>query len=136
MRSHHRILLAAALPLAIVALCTAPAAAKKSTLRKIAEHYKLPDTAAKCAICHEGKEDDAGEENLSVFGKQFRKALKAARPGADRAVQAMEAVADQDADGDGATNMEEIMLGTNPGDAKSKPDAAKLEEYRRANKKQ
>jgi hypothetical protein len=137
MRKHHAFLAMAAALAIVVAALPAPARAKKSFLKAIAEHHKLNDALAKCTVCHEAGGDDAGEENLTAFGKDFRRALKKAPStgGADKAVSALEAVADKDCDGDGATNIEEIMLGTNPADAKSKPDAEKLAEYRRTHAK-
>ena len=47
---------------------------------------------------------------------------------------AFKAIDDKDTDGDGATNWEELLLATFPGDAKSVPTKEALEKFRKEKK--
>lgn len=131
------------LALAILWLSAPLVSAKKTYLKKIAANYKLDDMLAKCSICHDSGEDKPNKRNLNLFGREFRDTKARGYdvtkmpidPNSDVILQAFESLADKDTDGDGATNLEEIMLGTNPGNAKSKPDPDKLAEYRKTHPK-
>ncbi len=101
---------------------------------RIAKELKL-DPKNSCVLCHDTSKGEPGSRNLNKFGKDFEGAYSKQKKGSDRAVLALQSVADGDSDGDGATNMEEMSLGTNPGDAKSVPAADKLAEYRKAHPK-
>ena len=126
----NNVLVLGLLAVGFVVVLTTPTLATLGIAAKLADHYKLDEKTA-CALCHSGK-GEPDENNLNVFGKSFGRAYAKESKGKDRAVRTMEAVAAQDADGDGATNMEEIALGTQPGDPKSAPAADKLAEYRKA----
>ncbi len=77
-----------------------------------------------CAQCHDG-----APPALNVYGADLDAALYEADPGFDLAQfdaelpAALAAVEGDDSDGDGPSNLEEIMLGTLPGDANSHPAA-------------
>ncbi|MGD0090222.1 MAG: hypothetical protein ABSE73_09900 [Planctomycetota bacterium] len=133
MRKYQSVLVLAVAFSFVITVLPAPAAAKKQFLKSIAGHLDLSEELAKCSICHTGKDTEADADHLNVFGKDFRKALKEAPAKAKdaRPLIAFEAVKDLDSDHDGVTNLEEIMLGSNPGDPNSKPDPEKLAEYRR-----
>jgi hypothetical protein len=122
---------AAVLSLTLTLILAAPAVAKTAFSKKVAEYCKSYDS---CATCHGKPMEKATIEDLNVFGREFRKALAKAEKekAADPVIAALQAVADGDADGDGATNFEEISLGTNPGEADSKPDPKKLADFRKA----
>ncbi len=130
-----RVSLLAALPLCLIALLAEPASAKKNFFDAICQNIKLNEKIANCALCHAGEKPS--EHNLGKYGQAFRAALAATpRKGPkNRYVAAMEAIADQDSDGDGATNGEEIALGTFPGDPKSTPTAEQLAAYRKEHPK-
>lgn len=115
-----------------IAVLTAPASATTKTGERIAKQYKL-DPKTSCVLCHDASKGEPGSKNLNRFGKDFDKAYMKEKKGGDRAIKALEAIAGGDTDGDGATNMEEVVLGTQPGDNKSVPAAEKLAEYRKAN---
>jgi hypothetical protein len=118
-----------------VVLLAGGVAAKKSYVAKLQKLYALDEKLAKCEMCHAATgEPDKG--NLNAYGKAVRTAKRAAgnATGADKqalletALRNVEAV---DSDGDGATNGEELALGTWPGDAKSTPAKEALEKYRK-----
>ncbi|HEY3320301.1 MAG TPA: hypothetical protein VGP72_07540 [Planctomycetota bacterium] len=111
------------------ALLAGSVAAKSVISAKVAKYCHSSES---CAICHGRPLEKATIEDLNVFGRQFRKALLKAQDekAEDPPIVALKAVADADADGDSATNFEEICLGSNPGDADSKPEPKKLARFR------
>ena len=134
---------------AALACCVGvPALAQKKFLERVRRQYLLGPEAGKCTLCHKiGKNEEPGKDNLNVFGKAIQ-AEPAAKPAMGKGdehkfteeelaaiLKAVENIGDKDSDGDGATNKEELELGTFPGDPASKPDAKKLEEYRAKQKK-
>jgi hypothetical protein len=128
-----------------LALCfIIPASAHEKFLVKVRRDYKLDRSNGKCALCHEErKNEDPSRKNINVFGKAIQ-ADPAMKPLLDKdekhawtdkdmgiikdVVAKLESA---DTDGDGATNREELDLGTYPGDSKSTPDKAALEKYRK-----
>ena len=82
---------------------------------KLYYDYLVPDTDlyyAACKVCHVTK------RKLNSYGRALRRAKKA---GMEPAVEIYLSVEEKDSDFDGATNGEEIRLGTKPGDAASHP---------------
>ena len=105
-----------------------PTSAKASYLRQLKASYSLPE-AANCTYCHNvTKNQKPGKGNLNAYGKDVQAELK--NGGIAPAILAVEG---KDSDGDGATNVEEIKLGTMPGDKSSTPDAKALADLRKAN---
>jgi hypothetical protein len=114
-------------------LALSPAEAKPQHLKSLAEHYGrfLPAALNNCATCHQpavpGKPADTLEGfPHNAFGAQLRKAGEELRAGGRRAdISArLLAIAGQDADGDGAANELELLLGHAPGNPKDAPTAA------------
>jgi hypothetical protein len=90
----------------------------------------LPKNLHDCRTCHLPDSPDAeeGTKPHNVFGarlaalrEEFRKAGKKTD-----IVSRLEAVADEDSDGDGAANYLELLSGHAPGDAADKPTAAEI----------
>lgn len=125
-----------------------PAMAQKKFLEKVRRHYQLDATTGKCTLCHDLKaKEEPSKENLNAYGKDLA-ADPAIKPAlgkdddhkfSEDELTAVEKAAvnieSKDSDGDGATNKEELELGSFPGDKASTPDAKKLEEYRKKAKK-
>lgn len=103
-----------------------------------------------CHMCHhydKEKGESPEKDNLNVFGKEVSKVpemkpllgkdddYKFTPTDLDIVEKAVKSLESKDTDGDGATNIEEIALGTFPADAKSMPDKAALEKYRADHKK-
>ena len=103
-----------------------------------------------CHMCHnydKEKGESPEKDNLGPFGKEVQKTpemkpllgkdddYKFTPADLDIVEKAVKSLLDKDADGDGATNGEEIALGTFPGDPKSTPAKAALEAYRKEHKK-
>lgn len=125
-----------------------PVLAQKKFLERVRRHYLLNQETGKCTLCHAPKpKEEPGKENLNVFGKDLQAdpAIKISlgKDGEYKFNEAELAAVEQaaanieckDSDGDGATNKEELELGTFPGDPNSKPDPKKLEDYRKAHVK-
>ncbi len=87
-----------------------------------------------CATCHQEAEAH-GAESLEDFPhnpfgdrlRVLRDELKAAGEPSSLSDR-LQAAAPEDSDGDGASNLDELLLGTNPGRAGEKPDVASLAE--------
>ncbi|MCW8132196.1 MAG: hypothetical protein KIS92_17750 [Planctomycetota bacterium] len=139
-------ILAAAL--VVVVGMALPVLAQKKFLEKVRRHYQLDATTGKCTLCHQLQpKEEPTKENLNAYGKDLA-ADPAIKPAlgkddehkfTDDELAAVEKAAvsieAKDSDGDGATNKEELDLGSFPGDKASTPDAKKLEEYRKKAKK-
>lgn len=129
-----------------VALCAASVLGQKAFLNAAKESYNLQEKIAKCALCHDPNRGPK-RETLNTYGKALH-SQDAIKPALGKkssfafgneelsgVLKAMAALDDQDTDGDGATNKEEMALGTFPGDPKSTPDAKLLAQYREAQAK-
>jgi hypothetical protein len=119
-------------------LVAIPAQAKPVHKKTLAEYFGpfLPRHLNDCRCCHlpDGEKKEGDEEKPhNPFGHRLyevRKELKKA--GKDGAMtHRLIAVFDEDSDGDGVSNLIELLAGSNPGEAKSKPTAM---EIARANK--
>lgn len=105
---------AAARPTGPRAICAASAASSANAVDVAACHGAIPS----CTLCHQGAPD------LNAYGLAIASAL-----GDDgaytfdnfdaRLPAAIDATGADDTDGDGVTNLEELLLGTLPGDAQS-----------------
>src|SRR5262249_41976059 len=87
-----------------------------------------------CRTCHvpskPGEKEDAEDKPHNAFGarlKEVKKELTKAGKKSD-IIARIEAIADEDSDGDGVANMLEILTGHNPREAADKPTAAELTE--------
>ncbi|MDR3637889.1 MAG: hypothetical protein P4L84_29055 [Isosphaeraceae bacterium] len=98
----------------------------------------LPKKLNDCRTCHTpAPSDDASQVNgrtLNVFGQRLRKALPELRAAKKRAgiSNRLEAVADDDSDGDGASNLLELLVGRFPGDSADTPSREEQEKARDA----
>ncbi|HLX64949.1 MAG TPA: thrombospondin type 3 repeat-containing protein [Planctomycetota bacterium] len=140
--------------LALVVLLAEPIFAQKAFLSKIKKLRPdlVENKLATCRLCHnfdKEKKEEATKDNLNAYGKDIQKdpnmkTVINQKEGDEHKFteeelalfeKAFNAIMDKDSDGDGATNAEEMALGTNPGDPKSTPDKAALEKYRAEHKK-
>jgi hypothetical protein len=142
--------LAAGAGCAVLFCAAMPALAMPQFMERGRKLYSLGKENGKCQLCHDydpAKKEEPNEENLNVFAKDIKKGegmkmlhglgeddkLTAAQLAVLDA--AFKAVEEKDSDGDGASNKEELVLGTYPGDAKSTPAKEALEKYRKDNPK-
>jgi hypothetical protein len=122
-----------ALSLAALLLGAAPALARPAHKQALAEYFGpyLPKKLHDCRTCHlpdppdfkEGDEkpQNAFGERLVAVKQELRKAGKKTTI-ADR----LEAILDEDSDGDGVSNLLEILAGRYPGDPSDRPTDAEL----------
>src|SRR5437667_4245752 len=132
--------------LSLVVLMAQPIFAQKAFLSKIKKLRPdlVANKVATCHLCHHfdtEKKEDANKDNLNAYGKEIQKdsnmkTVINQKDGDEHKFtedelalfeKAFNASMDKDSDGDGATNAEEMALGTNPGDAKSTPPKDALE---------
>ncbi|MCW8132197.1 MAG: hypothetical protein KIS92_17755 [Planctomycetota bacterium] len=136
-------LLAAGIVLAPAAVFFAPVFAQEGFLKATRKHYGLAKEKAGCALCHEVKDPaDAKGHNLNAYGKDIQRQpdflILMGKEGdyeftaeeVEIFLACVKAVEKVDSDGDGATNAEELSLGTNPGDKAEAPEAEKLKALR------
>jgi Protein of unknown function (DUF1553)/Protein of unknown function (DUF1549) len=126
---------------AIVLLCPA-ASAKPAHKQAIAKHFGplLTEKLNACVLCHVPGKDDDEEKPRNPFGGQLETVRKELRDSGQPTdiVARFTAIADRDADADGATNLVEILTGHFPAGGKDRPTAdeirgadAKLTKYRK-----
>ena len=144
-------MLAVAFACGAVVLLTGPSLAQKPFAERIRKVYGLDkEKNGNCHMCHQydkEKGESPEKDNLNAFGKEL-KAVPSMKPllgkdddykftpaDLDIVEAAFKTILDKDTDGDGATNGEEVALGTFPADPKSTPDKAALEKYRAEHKK-
>ncbi|MCY3020035.1 MAG: hypothetical protein NTW87_13540 [Planctomycetota bacterium] len=130
----------------VVAVLAGPILAVKPYAARMRAVYGLEkEKTGNCHLCHKydkSKNEEAEGNNLGVFGKALKSApefkpllgkdedhkfTEAELAKFDAAVKAL---LDKDSDADGATNGEELALGTFPGDPASTPSKEALEKYR------
>jgi hypothetical protein len=134
---------------AIVASVAVPSLAQKPFLDRVKALYSLDKNIGNCRLCHTFNSDKGEaphDENLNKYGDAIRlsKSMDGLRKKGDeykfkpeeldRFVEAVKSVEGADTDGDGATNKEELALGTLPADEKSTPEKDALEKYRKEKK--
>ncbi len=123
----------------LLALSAAQPALARPAHKKALADYLGPFLAARlndCRTCHlpdpPGKREEDEEKPHNAFGKRLREARvqlrKAGKP-ADLPA-ALDAVADEDSDGDGVPNLLELLAGHGPGEAKDVPPPARVAEAR------
>jgi hypothetical protein len=104
--------------------------------KALAEHFGpfLPKQLNDCRTCHlpgkPGEKEDPEDKPHNAFGsrlKEVKKELTKAGKKTD-IISRIEAIAEEDSDGDGVSNLLEILSGHNPGEAADKPTAAELAE--------
>ena len=142
--------------LAIITACIAvvalagPGLAQKPFLGRLIKTYNLSKENGKCNLCHnvdQTKEEEPEADNLGVFGSQLQELpgmVSLLEKGDDykfsveelnKLEVAVKSIESKDADGDGVTNLEELELGTLPGDPKSMPAKEALAAYRQDQQK-
>ena len=101
---------------------TAPAGATIDNFKSFKQAYPSKDAkAVSCKICHQhplGRKDD-----LNAYAAALQR-LKAPDSAKRLTIEDYRAVETQDSDGDGVSNIEELNVGTAPGDPTSVPPAA------------
>jgi hypothetical protein len=121
-----------------LALCVtvAPVAAKPAHKRAMIDYFgpALPAKLHSCTTCHLPDKPDAaeGEKPHNAFGARLA-VLRAERKKAGKKADiadCLEAIADEDSDGDGVPNVLELLSGHNPGDPADKPTAAEIAKAR------
>jgi hypothetical protein len=141
-----RNMIAAALGCVAIGFCIFPAAAHKGLLDRARALYALKKEIGKCQFCHdldESKKEEPESSNLDEYGKdvdnlptmkpilEFEDEHVYTKAEAKVIDDALKSLENADSDKDGATNIEEIELGTFPGKKASVPEKAALEEYRK-----
>ena len=128
---------------AVVFAVSIPAGAQKFLFDRMRKVYGLDRRNGDCRMCHAYREREILFHTLNVFGVAIRveprmqSLLKKddAKPTPEE-LDVFEAVlkklAYEDSDHDGAYNIEELDLGTYPGDPGSVPEPRALEKYRKA----
>lgn len=106
--------------------------ANKQAFKRYFGKY-LPSGLDTCAVCHVRAEAN-GAESLdefphNSFGDRLRVAAEQlAKESRKASIQdSLILVANEDADGDGVSNLKEILVGTSPGSDTAKPDQASLD---------
>lgn len=127
-----------------------PAHAFKQFLDRARKIYDMDKPVSSCLLCHqfdETKNEKADKSNLNDYGHDmgndpFMRPLVDVEedhkftPKEFETIDAvLRSLDDVDSDKDGATNLEEMELGTFPGDKKSVPSAEALKKYREKKKK-
>jgi hypothetical protein len=123
----------------LLLLASTTAAAKPAHKRALAEYLgtRLANHLNQCETCHlPDKPDAAGEEDKphNPFGKRLafvKETLEKAGKKSDIPAR-LEAIAEEDSDGDGVPNLLELLSGHNPGDAKDRPTAAEIDKAKQA----
>ncbi len=122
------------LALALCLLAPLPLHARPAHKRALAD-YLGPRLAKKldaCTTCHlpptPGRPESEDAKPHNAFGarlKAVRKELRKAGKDTD-IISRLEAIAQEDSDGDGVPNLIELLAGTNPGESADRPDQAAL----------
>jgi hypothetical protein len=128
----------AALPAAVACLLLlAQAAHARPAYRRALADYLGPFLAGgvnACKTCHRADRPTEEDHAHNPFGARLVSARRELRKAGKRADLAdrLDAVADEDSDGDGVPNLLELLAGTGPGDPKDRPADARLALARKA----
>ena len=99
-----------------------PVWATMDNLKTVKQAYPDRDPkASSCKLCHLNAIGKQGEHN--AYGLALQK-LKAPGEVKTLTVEDLRVIEHEDADGDGASNRDEILAGTNPGDSTSVPNGS------------
>jgi cytochrome c553 len=112
--------------------------ARPAHKKAMAEYFGklLPARLNACTTCHQAARPTEESHEHNAFGKRLaevRDQLKKAGKKTD-IVSRIRAIADEDSDGDGVSNLLELLSGHNPGDPKDKPNGTELAAARAAAK--
>jgi hypothetical protein len=104
--------------------------ARPAHKKAMAEYFGtlLPARLNACTTCHLATRPTEENHEHNAFGKRLvevRDQLKKAGKKTD-IVSRIRAIAEEDSDGDGVSNLLELLSGHNPGDAKDTPNATEL----------
>lgn len=139
--------LTAALACGMVFFSSVPSFAHTKFLEHIRRKYQMDKTNGKCNLCHEllKEKDEPSRKNLNIFGKKIQDdpEMKPLLEKDDKFVYTKDHLTilekvvakfeQEDTDGDGVSNLEEMDLGSFPADAKSVPEKLALKKWRTAN---
>jgi hypothetical protein len=119
------------LALAALLVFAAPAAAKPAHKQALASYFGpfLSPKLIDCRTCHLPDTPNDGDKPHNAFGARLA-AMKATlrKAGKEPTIAArLEAIAEEDSDGDGVPNLLELLTGHFPGDPTDKPTPAELE---------
>jgi hypothetical protein len=130
------VLLAGCLALAV----TPPALARPAHKQALAHYFgsRLAKKLNDCRTCHLPERGDRPKEEADLekphnaFGARLAKVKRSLRAAGKSATidACLDAVLDEDSDGDGASNLLELLIGRFPGDPDDRPTAAELTEAR------
>ena len=112
MKKSRITVLAAVAALCVVGIGTA-ALATMDAQKQFGAAYPDAKALAKCSTCHAKAMPKKGEADVNAYGKALGKADKDGKYDFAKIEKA-------DSDADGASNIDEIKKGTNPGDPASK----------------
>jgi hypothetical protein len=118
--------------IAVGLLLEHPAAATPANKRALADFLGplQPAKAFDCRTCHVAESPTDEDHDHNAFGARLaavRSELRKAGKPTDLRTR-LEAIADEDSDGDGVSNLAELLTGHSPGDVADKPAAAELAE--------
>jgi hypothetical protein len=113
--------------LVVTAVCVPFASARPAYRTQAIEQLKLADKDGKadsvsCAYCHQAA---SGGRNWNKWGDAIKAQLAGDAKGNIGDALYLALKADKDSDGDGFTDVLEVVAKTLPGDEKSKPDKSK-----------
>jgi len=122
--------------LACAAIIPASLQARPPYKKALADYYGpfLPSRLNDCRTCHlpskPGDKEDADDKPHNAFGARLKKVKKELEKAGKKTdiISRLQAIADEDSDGDGVPNLLEILAGHNPGEADDKPTDAELAE--------
>jgi hypothetical protein len=120
------------LTLALLPACAGVAAARPAHKQALAQYFGplLPKALHDCRTCHLAEAAAAGEDERphNAFGQRLKRLREEWRAAGKKApIDArLDAVLQEDADGDGVSNLVEILTGHQPGDKNDRPSGSDL----------
>jgi hypothetical protein len=126
----RRELLCVLLILSICSVSTSRASARPAHKKALADYFgaALPAKLNACTTCHLSAKPTDDDHEHNAFGKRLVSVKDQLRQSGKQTdiVSRLLAVADEDSDGDGASNVLELLSGHNPGDAQDRPTDAEM----------